>query len=58
MIKQIAKHIRIDIFSLQKRYERMGTKTYPKDSIIGMSFTLTPYFNAIISRNTTPTKIA
>ena len=40
-------------FSESKKKDRIGTKTYPKDSKIGISFSFTPYLSAITLTNVT-----
>ena len=44
-IINMATNVLLLIFSDKKSIERSGTKIYPKDSKIGMSFRLIPYFS-------------
>lgn len=51
MINRIEIRVFIVIFSFRRKKDNMGTKTYPNDSNIGISFRLTPCLIAVILIN-------
>lgn len=50
-INAIDRQTRFVIFSPMKKYDKIGTKTYPSDSIIGNSFISTPLPIAVMLMN-------
>ena len=56
-INAIDRHMRFVIFSPMKKYDKIGTNTYPSDSIIGNSFISTPLLIAVMLMNSDEKKI-
>lgn len=46
------------ISSFSARYDNSGTKTYPRDSNIGISFSFTPLLMAVMLMSKDPKKMA